>query len=452
MENENETKMDGVDPPTPDTLTDDQPAPDATAPDIADGAAIAESEKTHVQETPRQDTPVADGITLEPDRTDAQMAPKEVSPEKNGRGGKAPNADKAEEKVKSKETSKSPQKGKIIDLASVKATADSESKTVKATTAKGVTAPHTQEQTTAPGQPPQQREAPRPNGTEQIVYLNITELRPFKNHPFAIREDAEMKALVESVKDNGVNQPALVRPMEAGGYEIIAGHRRQKASELAGYGELPCIIRKMTDDEAVLAMTDDNLRQRSEILPSEKAQSLKMQFEAVKHQGARFNGVASGDIGKRSIEIVGERNNMNGRQVQRYIRLTELVPDLIKAVDEKKMGFTSAVEISFINRKNQNLIAVSIEGQQSSPSLSQAQRMRELDQRKQLNGDVIDGILCEQKKEVDKVIISGEELNKYFGKDKTPREMKDQIIKLLDEWSGKVKALNVPEKKNPDRV
>ena len=142
---------------------------------------------------------------------------------------------------------------------------------------------------------------------------------------------------------------------------------------------------------------------------------------------------------------------MNSRQVQRYIRLTMLIPDLIKAVDGKKLGFTSAVEISFIKRKNQNLIAVSIDGQEINPSLSQAQRMRELDQKRLLNGDVIDGILCEQKKEVDKVIISGEELNKYFGKDKTPREMKDQIIKLLDEWAGKEKTINPPDKKAPSR-
>jgi len=258
-----------------------------------------------------------------------------------------------------------------------------------------------------------------------------------------------MKALVESVKAGGVNQPALVRPTEDGGYEIIAGHRRQKASELAGYFEMPCIIREMTDDEAIIAMTDDNLRQRSEILPSEKAQSLKMQFEAIKHQGARDTSgqnVPKADVGKRSIEIVGERNGINGKTVQRYIKLNDLVPDLKKAVDEKKMGFTPAVEISFISPKNQNLIAVSIDGQ-SSPSLSQAQRMRELDGKGLLNGDVIDGILCEQKKEELKVIITGKELETYFGKDKTPQAMKEQIIKLLDEWAGKEKAITPPEKK-----
>lgn len=282
---------------------------------------------------------------------------------------------------------------------------------------------------------------------EEIVYLDLTELHPFKNHPFGVRDDAEMRGLVDSVKAAGVNQPALVRPREDGGYEIVAGHRRMRASELAGYKNMPCIVRKMTDDEAILAMTDDNLRHRTTILPMEKAQSLKMQVEAIKHQGYRLEGVASGDIGKRSTEIVGERNGINYKQVQRYIRLTELVSDLQKMVDEKRVGFTPAVELSYIKPANQRLIAVSIEGEQASPSLSQAQKLRELDKAGKLNGDVIDGILGEVKKEVDKVIISTAELNKYFGKEVTPREMKDQILKLLDDWKAKQPELSRPEKK-----
>lgn len=300
-----------------------------------------------------------------------------------------------------------------------------------------------------PEQPPVPRDATRSEEPEQIVYLNLSELHAFKNHPFGVRDDAEMRSLVESVKTGGVNQPALVRPRAEGGYEIIAGHRRQKASELAGYANMPCIVRNMTDDEAVFAMTDDNLRQRAEILPTEKAQSLKMQVEAIKHQGVVLMGESDQkDIGKRSTEVVGERNNMNYKQVQRYIRLTELVPDLQKMVDEKKLSFTPAVEISFIKPKNQRYIAVSIEGQQSSPSLSQAQKLRELDKESKLNGDVIDGILSQEKKEVDKVIISTAELNKYFGKEKTPREIKDQIISLLDDWKAKQPPeLSKPEKK-----
>ena len=282
---------------------------------------------------------------------------------------------------------------------------------------------------------------------EEIVYLNLSDLHPFKNHPFGVRDDAEMQGLVESVKAAGVNQPALVRPREDGGYEIIAGHRRQRASELAGFANMPCIVRNMTDDEAILAMTDDNLRHRERILPTEKAQSLKMQVEAIKHQGSR-PGEEDKDAGKRSTQVVGDRNGMNYKQVQRYIRLTELVPDLQKMVDEKKLAFTPAVEISFIRPKHQKYIAVSIEGQQSSPSLSQAQKMRELDKEGKLNGDVIDGILSQEKKEVDKVIINSAELEKYFGKDKSPREMKDKIISLLDDWKAKQPPeLGKPEKK-----
>lgn len=296
-------------------------------------------------------------------------------------------------------------------------------------------------------QPAAPRDATRSAEPEQIVYLNLSDLHPFKNHPFGVRDDAEMQGLVESVKAAGVNQPALVRPREDGGYEIIAGHRRQRASELAGFANMPCIVRNMTDDEAVLAMTDDNLRHRERILPTEKAQSLKMQVEAIKHQGSR-PGEEDKDAGKRSTQVAGDRNGMNYKQVQRYIRLTELVPDLQKMVDEKKLAFTPAVEISFIRPKHQKYIAVSIEGQQSSPSLSQAQKMRELDKDGKLNGDVIDGILSQEKKEVDKVIINSAELEKYFGKDKSPREMKDKIISLLDDWKAKQPPeLGKPEKK-----
>ena len=285
---------------------------------------------------------------------------------------------------------------------------------------------------------------------EEIVYLNLSDLHPFKNHPFGVRDDAEMQGLVESVKAAGVNQPALVRPREDGGYEIIAGHRRQRASELAGFANMPCIVRNMTDDEAILAMTDDNLRHRERILPTEKAQSLKMQVEAIKHQGAKE--ATSGqldpkDAGRRSNEIVAERNKMTVKQVQRYIKLNDLVPDLQKMMDAGQIKFTPAVELAYIKPKNQRYIAVAIEGQQSAPSLSQAQRMRELDQKGVLNGDVIDGIMMEDKKEVDKVILTGAELGKYFGKETTPREMKDQIIKLLDDWKGQQKEVAKPEKK-----
>ena len=280
---------------------------------------------------------------------------------------------------------------------------------------------------------------------EEIVYLNLSDLHPFKNHPFGVRDDAEMQGLVESVKAAGVNQPALVRPHEDGGYEIIAGHRRQMASQLAGYRNMPCIVRNMTDDEAILAMTDDNLRQRETILPSEKALSLKMQYEAIKHQGARGD---SAETGKLSLESVGQRNGMSVKTVQRYIWLNDLVPELKQTMDDGKLSFTPAVEISRVRPKHQKYIAVSIEGQQASPSKGQAKRLRELDKENKLSPDVIDGILCEEKKKEDRdVIITGAELEKFFGKEATPRQMKDQIMTLLEDW----KERQPPELAKPDK-
>ena len=293
-------------------------------------------------------------------------------------------------------------------------------------------------------------EAPRPGKEEQIVYIKLSELHAFKNHPFQVRNDEEMKAMVSSVRDKGVTQPAIVRPREDGGYEIVSGHRRQKASELAGFVDMPCIVRDLTDEQAITQMVEDNTNQRENILPSERAKALKMQLEAIKHQGAKE--ATSGqldpkDAGRRSNEIVAERNKMTVKQVQRYIKLNDIVPDLQKMMDAGQIKFTPAVELAYIKPKNQKYIAVAIEGQQSAPSLSQAQRMRELDQKGVLNGDVIDGIMMEDKKEVDKVILTGAELGKYFGKETTPREMKDQIIKLLDDWKGQQKEVAKPEKK-----
>ena len=296
----------------------------------------------------------------------------------------------------------------------------------------------------APEVPPTPRDATRAE-KEEIVYLDLSDLHPFKDHPFGVRDDAEMKSLVESVRNGGINQPALVRPREGGGYEIIAGHRRQMASQLAGYRNMPCIVRNMTDEEAILAMTDDNLRQRETILPSEKAMSLKMQYEAIKHQGARGD---SAEAGKLSLESVGQRNGMSVKTVQRYIWLNDLVPELKQTMDDGKLSFTPAVEISRVRPKHQKYIAVSIEGQQASPSKGQAKRLRELDKENKLSPDVIDGILCEEKKKEDRdVIITGAELEKFFGKEATPRQMKDQIMTLLEDW----KERQPPELAKPDK-
>lgn len=292
---------------------------------------------------------------------------------------------------------------------------------------------------------------PKPVDKAKVVYLKLSELHPFhtfRQHPYKVMDDDKMRELVGTIKEHGVIQPATVRPEKDGnGYEIIAGHRRHRGSELAGVELIPCIVRNMTDVEAVMEMKNSN-KQRGDPLPSEWAKLLDLEMEAIKHQGSKLAGVAAGDVGKRSAEIVGENNGMNYKKVMRYIRLNSLVPELLRMVDDKKLGFIPAVEISYIKPRNQQLIAVSIEGEQSSPSLPQAQRLRELDKSNKLTGDVIDGILSEVKKEADKVIINSAELEKYFGKEKTPREMKDQIIKLLDEWKEKQpQELAKPEKK-----
>ena len=293
---------------------------------------------------------------------------------------------------------------------------------------------------------------------EQTVRIPHEQLHAFKNHPFNVEKNAKFMAFVSSIRAQGVTQPAIVRPDDKGGYEIISGHRRDAGSIEAGIPYTPCIIRALTDEQAIQQMVEDNVNNR-EVSTMELAKALKMQLEAIKHQGAR-EALAeqnfSTDVDKRSNEVIAERNGMSVKQVQRHIALTRLIPPLQDMVDGKvigadgkplKIAFTPAVELSYIKPKNQKYIAVAIDGQQSTPSLSQAQRLRKLDNENMLNGDVIDGIMLEEKKEVDKVIISGMELEKYFGKEKTPQEMKDQIIKLLDDWKGKQKEQAKPEKK-----
>ncbi|MGM9608150.1 MAG: ParB/RepB/Spo0J family partition protein [Oscillospiraceae bacterium] len=300
--------------------------------------------------------------------------------------------------------------------------------------------------TKAPAEP---TPPPRPVEEGKLVYLKLSELHPFhtfRAHPFKVRDDAKMQETVASIKENGVMVPGLARPEKDGnGYELIAGHRRHRGSELAGLTEMPFIVREMSDHEAVQAMKDSN-KQREQTLPSELAALLDLEVEDIKHQGTKLKGVAEGDIGKRSVEIVGEAHDMNYKKVMRYLRLNSLVPELLDKVDAKTMGFMPAVELSYIRPKNQRLIAVSIDGEQASPSVAQAKRLRELDKDGKLTGDIIDGILSEEKKEVDRVIITTDELNKYFGKEFTPRQMKDQIMALLDDWKEKQPpALDKPQ-------
>ena len=361
---------------------------------------------------------------------------KEQSAAKNGRVSKSPKAEKQSDKPEPDKLEKSKKAERAPRLPKGPKTEKQATRVDSVISGQSIVK---EEAPTAPAIPepsPTPKDATRPGEAEQIVYIAHTELHPFKGHPFQIRDDDAMKALVESVKERGVDQPALVRPCDSGGYELVAGHRRQYANKLAGYENIPCIVRIMTDDEAVLAMTESNFNQRAEILPSERAKALQMQLEAIKHQGSRSGNIKNGELGKRSNEIIAERNNMAVKQVQRYIALNKLIPELMELVDDKKIKFTTAVELSYIKPKNQRYIAVAIDAQESTPSGAQAQRMRELDQKDVLNGDVIDGIMIEEKKEEIRVILNSQELGKYFEAEKSPREMKEQILKLLDEWKG----------------
>ena len=402
---------------------DGGPAPSSKVIDLSD--VRAEADKTGPEAPPEQG---AAGSVTEYTKQEWERPLEEIEAEqKKPRRGRPPKADRAAPEAGEKK----PGRGRAPKAKADKAPG----KGKRAAPSKGTPPASAKEEAPAPPpEPAQPRDATRAE-KEEIVYLNLSDLHPFKDHPFGVRDDAEMQGLVESVRSGGVNQPALVRPREDGGYEIIAGHRRQRASELAGFMNMPCIVRNMTDDEAVLAMTDDNLRHREKLLPSEKAAALQQQYEAIKHQGARGD---DDEAGKLSLQSVGQRNGMSVKTVQRYLWLNDLVPELKEVMDAGKLSFTPAVEISRIRPKHQKYIAVSIEGQQSSPSQGQAKRLRELDKDNKLNPDAIDAILSEEKKKEDiSVIISGAELEKYFGKEATPRQMKDQIMALLDGWKEK---------------
>ena len=270
-----------------------------------------------------------------------------------------------------------------------------------------------------------------PQKPEKIVLVERSKIRPFKNHPYKVGDNAEMQALTESVKIHGITQAVTLRPLkddpDGFEFEMVSGHRRDHAAGNAEIAKIPAVIRDLTDDQAIQQMVEDNQTQRENILVSEKAQALKMQRDAIKRQGARDG------TGERADAIVGERNTMSGKQVQRYIKLTELVPELMELVDAKKMGFTTAVELAHIKDKgHQRYIAENINSLGSAPSLAQAQRMREMSDKDTFNPDVIDGIMMEQKKkENDNVILSNKELAEFFPKGTTPAQMREQIMKML---------------------
>ena len=278
---------------------------------------------------------------------------------------------------------------------------------------------------------------------EQVQQIPIGELFPFKNHPFKVLDDESMQRTVESVEQYGVLSPLIARPRPEGGYEIISGHRRQHAAQLAGLDALPVIVRNMDDDAAVLLMVDSNL-QRENILPSERAFAYKMKLEALKNQGTRSD-LTSAQLGRKleTADIVGQESGDSRNQVRRFIRLTNLVPELLDMVDEKKIAFNPAVELSYLDTNQQRDFLEAMNDTQNAPSLSQAQRLKKLAQEGHFSYDAAFAVMGEEKKdELDKVVIKNDTLRKYFPRSFTPKQMEDTIIKLLDQWQRKQQRQN----------
>jgi len=276
---------------------------------------------------------------------------------------------------------------------------------------------------------------------EKVQEIPLGELHPFRNHPFKVKDDAAMQDTVESVREYGVLVPAIARPDPNGGYELIAGHRRHHASELAGKETMPVIVRDLDDDAATIIMVDSNL-QREELLPSERAFAYKMKLEAMKHQGERLD-LTSAQVGRKlenreSREILAEQVGQSRNQISRFIRLTELIPTLLDMVDERKIAFNPAVELSYLKKEEQTLLLEAMDSEQATPSLSQAQRLKKFSQQKMLSLDVMRAVMSEEKKtDLDRVTLKNETLRKYFPKSYTPKQMEDTIIKLLEGWYKK---------------
>ena len=281
--------------------------------------------------------------------------------------------------------------------------------------------------------------AQQPPQEEVVGRLPLTDLHPFPDHPFQVRDDEEMRETIQSVKEYGVIVPAIVRPREEGGYEIVAGHRRKYACEQAGLDTMPVLIRNLDRDAATIIMVDSNL-QRENILPSERAKAYKMKLEAIKRQGAR-NDLTSDQVGQKSkwsIEQIAEQAGESKSQVQRYIRLNELSPELLQMVDEKKIAFNPAYELSFLKPEEQQMLVTTIDYEQATPSLSQAQRMKKFSQAGRLNEDSMLAIMSEEKKpEKFSLTFDGDRIRKYFPKSYTPLQMENTIIKLLEAWQKK---------------
>lgn len=272
---------------------------------------------------------------------------------------------------------------------------------------------------------------------ERVQEIPLEELHPFKNHPFKVIDDEAMLRTVESVARYGVLAPAIARPRVEGGYELVAGHRRHHASELAGKETMPVIVRELDDDAATILMVDSNL-QRERILPSERAFAYKMKMDAIKHQGSRSDLTSGQVVQKSSLEQIAEGTGESYKQVQRYIRLTELIPELLKMVDDGVIKFNPAVELSFLKKEEQENFIEAMDYSQNTPSLSQAQRLKKLSQDGKCTLEAMCAVMDEQKKEeLDKVVIKNDVLKKYFPKSYTPKQMESTIIKLLEQWQKK---------------
>ena len=264
-------------------------------------------------------------------------------------------------------------------------------------------------------------------------------LTPFSRHPYKVRDDDAMRDMAESVKQYGVLSPAIARPLPDGGYELVSGHRRKRACELAGLETMSVIVRELDDDAAAILVVDSNL-QREGLFPSERAFAYKLKLDALRHQGERTDLTSRQLVGKlEAADTIGESTGESGRQVQRYIRLTELIPPLLDMVDERKIAFNPAYELSFLKQSEQQLLLDAMDSEQATPSLSQAQRLKQFSQRGELTAEVMRAIMSEEKKEAERVTLKGNTLRKYFPVSYTPKQMEETIIKLLEQWQKRRK-------------
>ena len=279
-----------------------------------------------------------------------------------------------------------------------------------------------------------------------IEHIELASLRPFSRHPYKVRDDEAMSEMVESVKQYGVLLPAIARPLPDGGYELVSGHRRKRACELAGMEKMPVIVRELDDDAAAILVVDSNL-QREDLLPSERAFAYKLKLEALRHQGERTD-LTSSRVGMKlqALDIVGQDAGDSRNQVHRYIRLTELIPPLLDMVDERRIAFNPAYELSFLTKDEQRLLLDAMDSEQATPSLSQAQRLKQFSQRGELDAAVMRAIMSEEKKEVERVTLKGDTLRKYFPASYTPKRMEETIIRLLEQWQKQQKRRREAER------